>query len=397
MRLTPVGKFVLLILVVGAAIGGWRAWQGSQTSGQPGKGGGFLPKMPKLPHFGGGGGGGVVEVPFVITAAKKGWAAEQIKRFNELHKDKWLIKTEEVPSRQAMHRILAGDLKPVLWSPGGSIWPTRLTEAWAEKHVGSTLIDVSDTNSYRLFLRSPLVFLTTKEKARFLRPLLGGSNAWVALRQLSTGATRPPWGRFKWSFAEPVNSSSGMLTMGLILYDYAQKTGQSGSLEQVAKSSQFLSYLNNLGQSVVYDEAAKGGTTKLTKSFIEDPSRYDVITAYEGTVLDAVATDSNLAVIYPNPTANSEHSVSLLNSDWVSAEQKEAALAFMQFLGQKESIQSGVKYNFRPVQATASLNLNSELSRFSGQGFQQSYSAIDLPPYTALNTAAYRWANEVQK
>ena len=395
------GKIVLLILVIGGAIGGWRVWQqsqGPQTSGKPG-GGGILANLPKikLPTFGGGKSGGVVEVPFVITAAKKGWAAEQIKRFNELHKDKWLIKTEEVPSREAMHSILGGKLKPVLWSPGGSMWPTRLGEAWAEKNGGSTILDMSDPNAYRLFLKSPLVFLTTKDKARTLRPLLGGNDPWGELQKLSTGRTRVPWGRFRWAYADPINSSSGMLTMGLILYDYGQKTGQSGLLEQVATSSKFLAHLQELARGIVYDEAAVAGTTALTKAFIADTSRYDVITAYEGTVLDAVAKNPELAVIYPNPTANSEHAVSMLSAEWVSPEQKEAALAFVKFLGEKESLQSGIKFNFRPAQKTATLNLDNELSRSSREGFQQSYSAIDLPPYTALNAAAYRWKQDIKK
>jgi len=402
MRLTPMGKIVLLILVIGGAIGGYRTWQnsqGPQPTDKPGQkaDNGIWGKI-KIPTFGGGGkSGGVVEVPFVITAAKKGWAAEQVKRFNELHKDKWLIKTKEVPSREAMHSILGGKLKPVLWSPGGSMWPTRLGEAWAEKNGGSTIIDMSDPNGYRLFLKSPLVFLTTREKAQTLRPLLGGNDPWGELRKLNLGATRVPWGRFKWSFAEPMNSSSGMLTMGLILYDYSQKTGQSNSLQQVATSPKFLGYLNDLARSIVNDAPSVAGTTALTKAFIADQNRYDVITAYEGTVLEAVAQNPNLAVIYPNPTANSEHAVSMLSAEWVTTEQKEAALAFIKFLGEKESLQSGVKYNFRPAQKTATLNLDNELSRYGREGFRESYSAIDLPPYTALNAAAFRWKQDILK
>jgi len=35
MRLTKLGKILLLIVIVGAAIGGWRLWQGSGTQGGP--------------------------------------------------------------------------------------------------------------------------------------------------------------------------------------------------------------------------------------------------------------------------------------------------------------------------------------------------------------------------
>ncbi len=395
MKLTALGKIVVILLAIGVAIGGYRWW----TQQQGGKGGGF--KLPGIPGFGKQGNqgpsGNPNDILFVITSAKKGWVQEQVDRFNEAHQGQWRIVTQQVPSRQAMHKILAGEVKPVLWSPGSPVWPTRLAEVWAEQHKGQALLDMSDPTAHRVFLRSPLIFLTTGKKAKFLRPLLGGTQQWLALRRLSLRQQKTPWGSFRFSHADPLNSSSGMLTLGLILFDYGQRTGQSGSLQQVSKDRRFIAYLQELERGLVYDKPAEEGTTKLTKAFIEDTSRYDVITAYESAALEAAPTHPDLAVIYPNPTAVSEHAVSLLSGDWVTPQQREGALEFLKFLGKPESLRAGLKEHFRPAQSSSKLSLASELSRFSSQGFQQSYSTTELPPYEAINSTIVQWREHIAK
>ncbi|MDF2440315.1 MAG: hypothetical protein JWN98_1299 [Abditibacteriota bacterium] len=400
MKLTGPGKFVLFMLAVGIAIGGWNAWQRSQGNAA----GGF--KLPfELPKSGGNAGTGstsgtenangtVSEISFVSTPAKKDWLQEQITRFNAQHGAQYKIVTVPLPSREAMHSILGDKVKPVLWSPGSPIWPARLSEAWSQKHSG-TILDMSDPNGYRVFLRSPLVFLTTKRKARFLRPLLSGPDGWLQLRRLSLNPQLTPWETMRFSHADPLTSSSGMLTLGLIMNDYAQRNGMAGKLQGLARDKRFWTYLSEVERGLVYDEPASG-TTKLTKAFLEDTSRYDLITAYESAALEGAAKNSEIAVIYPSPTAVSEHAVSLMSADWVTPQQKEGALKFMQFLGSKESLQAGLKSKFRPATA-GSISLAAELERFSDQGFQQSFSTIELPPYEALNAVAYQWGQRIAK
>src|SRR5262249_32045384 len=146
----------------------------------------------------------------------------------------------------------------------------------------------------------------------------GGPNPWAALRKLSMGQTRPPWGSFRFSHADPLVSNSGILTLGLILVEYGGANGRSGALEQVATEPRFVAYLKELERSLVYDEPPQRGTGELTKAFLAAPSRYDVITAYESAALEAAPNHPNLAVIYPNPTALAENAVSLLGAKWVT-------------------------------------------------------------------------------
>lgn len=410
MRLTGLGKIIILVLVIGLAIGAYRTLGSKVDVSNYGKSTSQTATRTTAPRntatrstpngetnsSGTSNNGEGVEIPFIITAAKKDWVSTQIGQFNAAHAGQYKVVARPIPSREAMHSILNGKEKPVIWSPGSPIWPARLAQAWRQKN-NSTIVDLNNPNGYRVFLRSPLVILTTRDKAKFLRPLLATPQGWINLRKLSMGQIKTPFGPLNFSHADPLTSSSGMLTLGLILADYGGRTGRGGDLNALASNKDFLKYLSELERGLIYDAPAEKGTTALTKAFLADPARYDLITAYESAALAAAAKNPNLAVIYPQPTAVSEHAVSLLSGDWVSAEQKAGAEEFLQFLGSEGPLRDGVKEKFRPVVSGSDITLAPELSRYAAQGFQQSYAPIELPPYEALNTAAYQWRLKIAR
>ncbi len=393
MKLTPLSKMILLLLVVGGAIGGYR-WYGQTQSGgsqNSSKSGGFSP--PQIPGLGGNSNTKTdapsAELQFITSASKKGWIVEQIEKYNALPTTKTPVVLKSVETREAMHQILDGKVKPALWSPSSVIWADRLAEAYK----GKTILDTGDADSYRVILRTPMVFLTTKTKAKFLRPLLSSPNVWNNIRALSNGK-RVPWGNFKWAHADPLNANSGMLALALILADYAEKTSQSGAIENVANSKGFVNYLKALERKIVYNAAVEKGSSALVKSFAEDPSRYDFIVAYEANALEEVAKNPDLAVIYPTPTANAENAVAVLDGPWLSPAQKSGARDFLRFLAQPDAARDALKEHFRPARGAS---LGAELARYGENGFRQSYSAIELPPYAALNAAAFKWRVEIAK
>ena len=401
MKLTPLAKIILVLLVAGGAIGGYRYFQQSQSKAGGAASGGFtLPKIPGLnpksetaansENVDSATSNSQNELQFVTSASKKGWIVEQIERFNALPTTKTPVVLKSVETREAMQKILAGGLKPALWSPSSVIWADRLAEAYQ----GKTILDTGDNDSYRTILRTPLVFLTTKSKARFLRPLLGSANCWNNIRDLSNGKIRAPYGKFKWAHADPLNANSGMLALALILADYAEKTNQGGSIERVATSAGFINYLKALERNIVYNSAVEKGSSALVQSFADDPSRYDFIVAYESNALEEVAKNSDLAVIYPTPTVNAENAVAVLDGDWLSIEQKNGAREFLKFLSAPAASKAALKENFRPVRGAS---LSDKIERNSENGFRQSYSAIELPPYSALNAAAFKWRVEIAK
>ena len=333
---------------------------------------------------------GAGELQIVTSASKRGWLNQQIDKFNAQSEVKLVPKLVE--TREAMQQIIGGRIKPALWSPSSIIWADRLVEVMEQK-TGSSPLDTSDPNSYRSVLKTPIVFLTTKQNARVLRPLLSSSACWTNVQKLSNGQIALPGG-FKWAHADPLNANSGMLTLALIVADYANRTGQSGSIQNVANSGAFIAYLKSLESKIVYNTAVRKGSSALVKSFVDDPSRYSFITSYESAAFEAVQQNPDLAVIYPNPTANAENAVAFLNWPDLSPAQKQAGQAFLKFIAQPSSAQEGLKEHFRPLRGAG---LDQEISTLSGNGFQSNYSAIELPPYSVLNGVAFKWRTEIAR
>ncbi len=400
MRLTGMGKLVIFLLALGLGFGAFNFLRQSKAPGGAGNGGfptvnfpgSSTPSSNNSPEGSGGenSGAGGVEIVLLTSASKKGWVEEEIDKFNAKYSGQYQIRTTFAETREAMHSILNGSKKPVLWSPSNTIWVARLDEVWMQRN-SRHIVDMNDSGVFRSYFRTPLVFLTTSAKAGFLKSQLSSANGWQNLRKLCSGQQKAPWGKFRFACADPLSANSGLMTLGAMLFDYGQQSGMSQSFETLAASGGFGGYLQGIKKGIVFDSDAKAGSSALFKAFLSDPGRYDVITAYEANALEAAPTHRSLAVIYPRPTTVSEHAIALLQADWVSAQQAAGAREFMRFLGSEESLRDGLKYHFRPVRASQTTTINREIANSSGQGFQQDYAAAELPPYKALNVANNQW------
>lgn len=416
MQVKPLGRLILFILFAGLVLGGYRFYQ-NRSDGQSGSvslpslGGGANQQASRDPAGGAndtddtsasGNSGGGVELVILTSASKNDWLQEQINKFNAANTGKYHVSARLMETRDAFQALLNDKEKPALWSPSSPIWAARLAEVWPQKHGDQQILDVNDDQAVSTFLRTPIVFLTTKAKARYLRPALegnsnggGGQSAWAALRDLSQGRKKTPSGSFRFAYADPVTSNSGFLTLGLILLDYANRTGQAGDLNKVAADPRFFSYLAELHRGFVFDQSIDKGTSVVTNAFASGVLRCDLITTYESNALAAAQNNPNLAVIYPNPTAVAEQTVCALSAPFVSDEQRAGARAFLSFLGGRDAQRDGLKYHFRPVRSGA-LPL-AELGDYADQGFRSSFASVELPAYQALNAAAYQWRVHVAR
>ena len=390
-RIKP-GGWVIILLLLAAIIYGVRSCgkllRPGQTAGGNSSGGSAAGTTGGLTTAQAANG----DILVSTTGTKQQWMQAEIDKFNQQSQGgKVTLKPAE--SRDAMHEILDGKLQPVLWSPSSPVWVFQLANVWPGAHGGAQIADINNSQSYRTLFKSPLVFLTTKEKAGFLRPLLTGPMPWEAVRQLSMGQKKAPWGKFKFAYADPLNASSGMLTMALIITDYTQSRHASDPTAAVS-TPQFATYLSQLNRGFVHDPSA-AGSSALERAYTQNPGSRDFITAYENAGLAAIAQNPDLVLIYPNPTANADQTIYELSGPWVSDSQKTTAAAFMDFLGKPEALDDGVQYYFRPNQNGAQ-TLKDRLNPSAQAQYQASYSSIDLPPYDALNEAASQWRTELK-
>ncbi len=341
-RIKP-GGWLIILLVIAALIFGIRSC------------GRFLSGRPAALAGGGGTGGGDTasggtgalsasqaggDILVSTTRTKQKWIQDEIEKFNR-QSQVGKVTLDLTESRESMQAILNGKLKPAVWSPSSPAWTERLAEVWPKTHGGAQIADPNNSQTYRVLFKSPLVFLTTKQKA--------GPNPWAAVRQLSLGQRKTPWGAFHFAYADPLNASSGMLTMSLIVTEYTKTHGGVDNPTAAVSGPQFAAYLRQLDRGYVHD-AATAGSSALEKAFTADPRSRDFITAYENAALAAVESNPNLVMIYPSPTANADQGAALLSASWINDSQKATAAAFLDFLSKPEALADGVQYYFRPAQ-----------------------------------------------
>jgi len=386
-------RILIFLAIVGAAFGAWAIYRGQ---------GGAVPTVTvstgdtALPQRAGGAQPGAAPpgtgtaLVLVTSATKKDWLKPEVDWYNATRGGN--VSITYLESRDALQGILNGKNTPNLWSPTATLWANRLSEAWATKHGGEPLVSAADPKEYRVYLRTPLVFVTTKDKVAALRPLLSGAQAWENLADLASGrkklpgATRP----FVWAHADPLKSNSGFLTLGLLLDAYARKAGVAAD-SQAAGSPGFAAFLIDAEKTMPLNDSVRAGSTQLLADFVGNPGRYDVIATYESSALGAAQTNPNVAVIYPMPTAVSEEAVVVLDGAWNTAAQKTEAAKLLAFLGEDESVRAGVTDRFRPAQEAATISLAPQLEQHQAQGFQTAFTPADLPSYDALNDAAGTW------
>src|SRR5262245_28742100 len=128
MRVTPVGKIVVFLLVVGMAVGGWRLWQ----------------SRPGAPRTGGAGGesrgsgtdaGGTTssggspakpgDILFFYERSAEKWLHQAADAFNRQGDGQQRIVMEYRGSREGKQEILYGKAHPVLWNPADSYWTDK--------------------------------------------------------------------------------------------------------------------------------------------------------------------------------------------------------------------------------------------------------------------------------
>jgi ABC-type Fe3+ transport system substrate-binding protein len=279
-----------------------------------------------------------------------------------------------------MQKILAGAEKPDLWSPSSTVWTDRLAAIGPSKGISIH----QGNDEMRTLFESPLVFLVVKSQLNELRPILAGRHPFSRL-----GLS----GRYKFGYADPLNASSGMLTMSMLLNEYADVHNVS-DLTSVATSPAFASWLDKVDAGLV--RQGSGGSSQLESSFENDPGDRSFITAYESSALQAVAKNPDLAVVYPNPTANATQVAALVDGPWMTDAKRATVKAFLNFITSDQADADALNYFFRPASNGGALLGQKVAGTPAAAYFQANFRADDLPDYEAINDANVLWHSQAR-
>ncbi len=354
--------------------------------------------------------GGVLEnivgrEPIVITVAygteKDAWLKAAAARFaatNPRVRGRPVqVVLEGVGSREIVTRIIQGNLQPTAISPASSVQTELLREEWNARNA--TPIYLEGANAPQPLVITPLVVVAWEERASVLgldqpdqlwnqiHDLLVSDQGWAAFGH-------PEWGLGKFGQTSPVFSNSGTQTLILLAYNYHNKT--TGLSNADILDPGFQTWLDGNQRSVLEFPTSTGLLMEDVVRF--GPSKYDFVAVYENLAAANIETAASrwgaIRIYYPAANILSDHPYAILNAPWVTAEQREAAVGFREFLLSEEMQQLAlVEYGFRPANVQVGLDLpNNPFDRYASFGLQRDIAqVVEVPPGSVLSELIELW------
>ncbi|MEW5736772.1 MAG: extracellular solute-binding protein [Thermodesulfobacteriota bacterium] len=300
---------------------------------------------------------GVIDLFFYTSSAKKNWIDEMVSRFNasdtRVDGRRIRVKAFHGNSGEQMDQIIAGAIKPDLWSPGDGSW-LALASSHFRDVKNMTLYD-----SYDDLVNIPLVIAMWEPMARALgypKPI-----SWTDIAKLAADPRgwaslgNAHWGSFRWGHAHP-DANSGFLTV--VSEVYAAQGKNAGLTAEDLKDPKTVEFLRDFEGAVEH--------YGLSNSWIDDlmrqkgPSYLSAAAQYENTIIQSNEKSGNkpfkMVAIYPKDGCFwTRHPVAILNAPWVTPEKKEAARAFVNFLLSEEAQRRAMELGLRPIKKDLAL------------------------------------------
>lgn len=299
---------------------------------------------------------GSVEISFHTSNTKEDWVNAVTEKFNAAQ-----IKTasgkpvfvtvKHVTSGGSQAEILDGKAQPTVWSPGDQSWVDGANQVWRDR-TGQPLV----SEACRPTVYAPIGFAMWRPFAEALgwpdTPI-----TWKTLVDLAADPQgwgkygHPEWGEFKFGHTHPDYSNAGLLIMTALAYDTLGKT--SGLTPEDVKSQAVIDAFTK----VEFHTYHYGVQTRdlITLMARRGPSYLHASTASEAEVLKANAERASelrfpLVFIFPaKGTFWTEQPYCVLDAEWVTAEQKEAAGLYRDFLLAREQQELAIEKYLRPV------------------------------------------------
>ncbi len=294
--------------------------------------------------------------------------------------------------------------RPVVWSPAGSGWG-----AIVDQRSGKKL-----TTGGAPFMLTPLVIAMPEPMAQALgypRTPIGFADI-VALANNPDGWAaygHPEWGPFRLGKTNPNFSTSGL---NFTVAEYYAATGKTAGLTvedldrpdvaQLAADVESavvhygdttMTFLNNW-----YRADARGtALTYASAAAIEEKSIIDYNRGDPDGILQPGETPTPpnvpLVAIYPKEgTLFSDSPYYVLDADWVSPEQQEAARLFEEYIQRPENQSKVLAYGFRP--GNLAVAVGEPITPANGVDPNQPQAELEMPAGPVLSAVLDRWAEQ---
>lgn len=344
-----------------------------------------------------------VVIHIAYSTEKEDWlkaAAEQFQAESHRVRGRAIeIELEGIGSREMINQIIQGQLQPTVVSPASSVQIELLRGEWQGRGSGSILLEGDDAP--QPLVVTPLVVVAWEERAQVLA-LSDSSRLWNNLHDVLADSQgwdafgKPEWGLAKFGQTDPTQSNSGIQTLALLAYNYHNKT--AGLTRQDMLDQGFRRWLDEIEQAV---SDFPPGTSTLMENMVRfGPSKYDFVVVYENLAIENIETARGrwgpISIYYPPANMLSDHPYAILDAPWVSQEQREAAVAFREFLLSEEIQRLAlIDYGFRPVNVSVAVDsADSPFRRFSSYGVRVDSGQaveVEVPSADVLNELLSLW------
>src|SRR5258706_1752415 len=353
-----------------------------------------------------------VVVSVLYSTEKEAWLNEVIIDFEKtnpmINGHPFKVEFEKMGSWETNAAVLDGTRKPTIVSPASSLQIAALQDA-STSQFGKTIVNPANTAACRSVLKTPLVLVAWKERADVLWGQQPGISMWQNVHdalvnpQGWASLNHPEWGYVKFGHTDPLKSNSGYMTILLMTYGYYNKTSNL-SASDILSNSDYQQCFLETEASIGQFENSTGPL--MDKMIAYGPSTFDFVSVYEATAIsqaaNAVGRYGEFHVYYPSAIMSSDHPFCILNGDWVTPQQTDAAKLFMDYLISKPAQQVALnKYGFRPVDASIKLDqAGSPFDQYAANGFRTDLSGIpnvEIPAGNVLNTLKDFWSRNVSR
>lgn len=331
---------------------------------------------------------------FTYGSEKEPWIAEATSAWNRLARKTASGRTivvEAVPmgSGEAIEELLVGTRKAHLTSPASGAFVT-LGNAQSRARVGHDLVGTTDN-----LVLSPVVVAMWKPMAEALgfgRKPIGWQEILALARDPRgwAGAGQAQWGRFRFGHTHPEASNSGLIALVAATYAAAGKT-RGLTLEDVAKP-EVARFLAGIERSVVHYGSSTGFFGR--KMFERGPSYLSAAVLYESSVIESYDPKYRLpfpvVAVYPKEGSFwSDHPVGIVEREWVGAEHREAAQAYVRYLLEPAQQARAIPHGFRP--ASVDVPLATPIDTAHGVDPKQPQTTLEVPPAPVIEATLRLW------
>ena len=391
-RLTPVGRLFMLAFLVACGAGAWYLFT------RPGARPNDIPPAPQNATANKQGPAPAATASCSLRIAygteKKRWLEWAVMQFANTPQGK-NIQVELIPkgSIEGARATVNAKERIHVWTPASSAYRDVFVQEWALNHNEAPFIREEP------LALSPMVFVFWEERyeafvAKFkevsfatVNEALNTPGGWQGI------AEKPEWGFFKFGISDPNQSNSGLLTLVLSAQQFHQKGTRLTMADAV--DARYNQWLKNFARSLAGLSNSTGNMMR--DMVLKGPATYDALMVYESVVIDylknAEGRWGSLHVSYPRLNIWNDNPYYIINADWLGADERKAAEAFLAFLLSEPAQKQALVHGYRPAEPSVSLKqADSPFTLYQKNGLRiEIPSVCEAPPAEIITNLLTGW------